>query len=65
MTLQHRLADSKPKPTRGTKDWATEEYGLTSTELNRACKNLLRTGKQLLQGSGTVSWTNFKKQRKQ
>jgi hypothetical protein len=42
-----------------------EEYGLTSAELDRASKNLLRRGKELLEAGGTISWTSFKKQRKQ
>jgi hypothetical protein len=45
MRLRRRLAGSKLKPNRKTKDWAMEEYGLTSAELDRASKNLLRRGK--------------------
>ena len=65
MRLRRRLAGSKLKPNRKTKDWAMEEYGLTSAELDRASKNLLRRGKELLEAGGTISWTSFKKQRKQ
>ena len=47
-----------------TEDWAAEEYGLESEELDRAADNLLKGGRALLESGQAVSWNKFKKRRK-
>jgi hypothetical protein len=59
ITHKGRIIKLQPVPV--TEDWAAEEYGLTSEELDRAASNLLRTGEDLLKSGKTVAWDGFKK----
>ena len=59
ITHKGRIVKLQPVPV--TEDWAAEEYGLTSEQLDRAASNLLQAGEDLLQSGKTVSWNGFKK----
>ena len=59
ITHKGRIVKLQPVPV--TEDWAAEDYGLTSEQLDRAASNLLRTGEDLLKSGKTVSWDGFKK----
>ena len=61
ITHKGRIVKLQPVPV--TEDWAAQEYGLTSEEMDRAANNLVRAGKELLQSGQTVSWDKFKKRR--
>ena len=59
ITHKGRIVKLQPVPV--TEDWAAEEYELTSEELDRAARNLLQTGEDLLKSGKTVAWAGFKK----
>ena len=59
ITHKGRIVKLQPVPV--TEDWAAEEYGLTSEQLDRAATHLLQTGEDLLKSGKTVSWDGFKK----
>ena len=61
--ITHRGRIIKLQPVRITEDWAPEEYGLTSGELDRAAESLLKAGEGILASGQTVSWHDFKKRR--
>jgi len=62
ITHKGRVVKLQPVPV--TEDWASEEYGLSSEELDQAAANLIRTGEELLKSGKAVSWNEFKKRRK-
>ena len=62
ITHKGRVVKLQPVPV--TEDWASEEYGLSSEELDQAAANLIRTGEELLTSGKAVSWNEFKKRRK-
>jgi antitoxin (DNA-binding transcriptional repressor) of toxin-antitoxin stability system len=62
--ITHRGRVIKLQPVPVTEDWAAEEYGLGSGELDQAAGHLLRAGEELLASGKTVSWNEFKKRRK-
>jgi len=62
ITHKGRIVKLQPVPV--TEDWAASEYGLTGEELDRAAKNLLKTGDELIKSGKAVSWTDFKKRQR-
>ena len=62
ITHKGRIVKLQPVPV--TEDWAAAEYGLTGEELDRAAKNLLKTGHELIESGKAVSWTDFKKRQR-
>jgi len=62
ITHKGRVVKLQPVPV--TEDWASDEYGLSSEELDQAAANLIRTGEELLKSGKAVSWNEFKKRRK-
>jgi len=62
ITHKGRIIKLQPVPV--TEDWAAEEYGLASGELDQAAANLIKTGEELLESGKTVTWNEFKKPRK-
>ena len=62
ITHKGRIIKLQPVPV--TEDWASEEYGLTGDELDRASQKLLKNGAELIQSGQTLSWDQFKKRRK-
>jgi antitoxin (DNA-binding transcriptional repressor) of toxin-antitoxin stability system len=61
ITHKGRIVKLQPVPV--TEDWAAEEYGLTSAELDVVAANVLKSGEELLASGKTVSWDKFKKRR--
>lgn len=59
--ITHKGRIVKLQPVAVTEDWAAEEYGLRSDQLDQAADNLLRTGEDLLKSGKAVSWGGFKK----
>ena len=62
ITYKGRIIKLQPVPV--TEDWAAEEYGLESEEMDRAADDLLKAGRALLESGQAVSWDKFKKRRK-
>ena len=62
--ITHKGHVLKLQPVLVTEDWAAEEYGLTSEDLDRAAAHLLKSGEALLKTGKVVSWAEFKQGRK-
>ena len=62
--ITHKGHIIKLQPVPVIEDWAAEEYGLTSEEVDRAAEHLLKSGEELLKTGKTVSWAEFKQGRK-
>ena len=62
ITHKGRIIKLQPVPV--TEDWAAEEYGMTSEELDRAAEALVKAGNEVLESGKSVSWTEFKKRRR-
>jgi antitoxin (DNA-binding transcriptional repressor) of toxin-antitoxin stability system len=54
ITHKGRIIKLQPVPI--IEDWASEEYGLTGEELDRAADNLLKRGDKLLASGKGVPW---------
>jgi antitoxin (DNA-binding transcriptional repressor) of toxin-antitoxin stability system len=62
ITHKGRIIKLQPVPV--TEDWASEEYGMTSEELDQAAANLMKSGEEVLASGKAVSWNEFRKRRK-
>ncbi|HEV2209184.1 MAG TPA: type II toxin-antitoxin system Phd/YefM family antitoxin [Verrucomicrobiae bacterium] len=62
--ITHKGRIVKLQPVEVTEDWASQEYGLSSQELDQAAKALVETGEELLKSGKTISWTEFKRRRR-
>jgi antitoxin (DNA-binding transcriptional repressor) of toxin-antitoxin stability system len=64
IAVTHKGRVIKLQPVTVTEDWAAEEYGMTSEELDEAAERLLKKGEALLASGQAVPWSEFKKRRK-
>ena len=62
ITHKGRIIKLQPVPV--TEDWAAQEYSLSGEELDKAAERLLKTGEELIESGETVSWEEFKKQKR-
>ena len=63
ITQKGRIVKLQPVPV--PEDWAAQEYGLTTAELDRAAANLIKAGDKHLASGKTVSWDDLKKRKGQ